>query len=29
VLLAREGVPLDARGRVALEQVRWNPRSRR
>jgi methylated-DNA-protein-cysteine methyltransferase related protein len=29
VLLAREGVPLDARGRVALEQVRWNPRSQR
>jgi methylated-DNA-protein-cysteine methyltransferase-like protein len=29
VLLAREGVPLDARGRVALEQVRWKPRSRR
>ena len=29
VLLAREGVPLDARGRVALEQVRWTPRSRR
>lgn len=29
LLLAREGVPLDARGRVALDQVRWNPRSRR
>jgi methylated-DNA-protein-cysteine methyltransferase-like protein len=24
-LLAREGVPLDARGRVKLERVRWAP----
>ncbi|HKH83335.1 MAG TPA: methylated-DNA--[protein]-cysteine S-methyltransferase [Gemmatimonadales bacterium] len=28
LLLEREGVPLDGRGRVPLRQVRWNPRSR-
>jgi methylated-DNA-protein-cysteine methyltransferase-like protein len=27
-LLAREGVRLDALGRVALRKVRWNPRAR-
>lgn len=27
-LLAREGVPLDARGRVALARVRWVPRAK-
>lgn len=28
ILLEQEGVPLDARGRVPLERVRWQPRSR-
>lgn len=28
LLLEREGIRLDARGRVALRQVRWAPRSR-
>lgn len=28
VLLEREGVLLDSRGRVPLERVRWQPRSR-
>jgi len=28
LLLEREGIRLDARGRVALQQVRWTPRSR-
>ncbi len=27
LLLQREGVRFDARGRVALERVRWRPRS--
>ena len=27
-LLAREGVPLNARGRVALARTRWMPRAR-
>jgi methylated-DNA-protein-cysteine methyltransferase-like protein len=26
-LLAREGIELDARGRVPLKRVRWSPRS--
>jgi methylated-DNA-protein-cysteine methyltransferase-like protein len=28
LLLEREGIRLDARGRVPLDQVRWNPRVR-
>ena len=28
LLLEREGIRLDARGRVSLQQVRWTPRSR-
>ena len=28
LLLEREGIRFDARGRVALERVRWRPRSR-
>jgi methylated-DNA-protein-cysteine methyltransferase-like protein len=28
-LLAKEGVPLNARGRVTLAQVRWAPGTRR
>ena len=28
IMLQREGVNLDARGRVSLEQARWQPRSR-
>ncbi len=28
VLLEREGVPMDARGRVPLDRVRWQPRGR-
>ena len=27
LLLEREGVPLDARGRVPLARVQWNPRA--
>jgi methylated-DNA-protein-cysteine methyltransferase related protein len=29
LLLEREGVRLDARGRIPLERVRWQPRRRR
>jgi len=29
LLLEREGVCFDARGRLSLDQVRWRPRSRR
>ena len=28
LLLAKEGVRLDARGRIPLERVRWRPRAR-
>ena len=28
LLLEREGIRLDARGRVPLDQLRWNPRVR-
>lgn len=28
LLLEREGIRLDARGRVPLDQLRWNPRAR-
>jgi methylated-DNA-protein-cysteine methyltransferase-like protein len=28
LLLEKEGVPLDARGRVPLDRVRWQPRGR-
>ncbi|MGI8817668.1 MAG: MGMT family protein [Gemmatimonadales bacterium] len=28
LLLEREGIRLDARGRVSLDQVRWKPRAR-
>ena len=28
ILLEREGIRLDARGRIPLEQVRWQPRVR-
>jgi methylated-DNA-protein-cysteine methyltransferase-like protein len=28
LLLEREGVPFDARGRVPLKRVRWQPRAR-
>lgn len=28
MLLEREGVPFDGRGRVALARLRWNPRAR-